>query len=558
MSISSGPHHGHYISIIKTGGSWLVFDDESVYPLPESDIPKYFGESNAGAAYVLYYQAADIDLPGLGIRPPVEPDFVGSAHSSVDPFASPLQPPNPSLPPGLVEEENSSDLSDPPFPVTPSQSSSPLLQPLDKVGRQPLEVKVNGLDDLSYSAPSATPSSPALSTPTNNAAVPRKGLFGTVKRRPSTSNGPDVRPPVVNVPPVPVSSALDPTSVKEFDTSTQLAPGPSTSPGPASPLQEPSDPPRHKEPERKSSTWFKRKSGRLARPGSTQGFPDLLNSPVAHSGEGHPSWFKTTVKGRRPSEPSLVEPVGLTTFPARVRPKSSGAGLSAVDSRRRGHDYESSSPVGSVASSVGSTSPGMSHQSSSVPSTYDVTSSSPVRASFDKSGPSLKSPDHKKSLSQLPSLLKEKATVGRSIPRPATASGTGISSLPYRSEPPVPPLPKHYMPPLSPLHGMNGSIVTNGHAHHTGTSPGKGKSKSEPSDTLESLPLGQGSQSTSSSSSAGSNWKRTSRKLSLTMGFGKKDKKDREKEKEREREKEREKEGKGPPSAFPAQMTFTY
>ncbi|KAJ6550839.1 hypothetical protein DFH09DRAFT_925668, partial [Mycena vulgaris] len=56
VHIGNGPHHGHYISIIKTMGTWLVFDDENVYPITEADIPKYFGQSNSGSAYVLYYQ----------------------------------------------------------------------------------------------------------------------------------------------------------------------------------------------------------------------------------------------------------------------------------------------------------------------------------------------------------------------------------------------------------------------------------------------------------------------------------------------------------------------
>lgn len=38
-----------------------MFDDESVEPIEEGDIIKYFGESNSGAAYVLYYQAVDIE-----------------------------------------------------------------------------------------------------------------------------------------------------------------------------------------------------------------------------------------------------------------------------------------------------------------------------------------------------------------------------------------------------------------------------------------------------------------------------------------------------------------
>ncbi|KAJ4471868.1 hypothetical protein C8J55DRAFT_406659, partial [Lentinula edodes] len=57
VHLGNGPHHGHYISIIKTLGTWFVFDDDNVYPIPEKDIPKYYGDSNAGSAYVLYYEA---------------------------------------------------------------------------------------------------------------------------------------------------------------------------------------------------------------------------------------------------------------------------------------------------------------------------------------------------------------------------------------------------------------------------------------------------------------------------------------------------------------------
>jgi ubiquitin carboxyl-terminal hydrolase 9/13 len=78
MLLSSGPHHGHYVSIIKAGGVWKLFDDDAVETIKESDIPKYFGDSNCGSAYVLYYQAVDINLPSLGLRPPTpqpHPEF---------------------------------------------------------------------------------------------------------------------------------------------------------------------------------------------------------------------------------------------------------------------------------------------------------------------------------------------------------------------------------------------------------------------------------------------------------------------------------------------------
>ncbi|KIM47724.1 hypothetical protein M413DRAFT_40514, partial [Hebeloma cylindrosporum] len=98
VHIGNGPHHGHYIAIIKTVGTWLVFDDDNVSSIPESDIPKYFGDSNSGSAYVLYYQAVDIDLAGLGIRTPEPPETL---PSSIPPLQrSPIFQ-TPILPPGL-------------------------------------------------------------------------------------------------------------------------------------------------------------------------------------------------------------------------------------------------------------------------------------------------------------------------------------------------------------------------------------------------------------------------------------------------------------------------
>ena len=62
---SSGPYHGHYVTLVKARGAWTLFDDDTVSTVKESDIPKYFGDSNSGSAYVLYYQAVDLDLPAL-------------------------------------------------------------------------------------------------------------------------------------------------------------------------------------------------------------------------------------------------------------------------------------------------------------------------------------------------------------------------------------------------------------------------------------------------------------------------------------------------------------
>ncbi|KIO17131.1 hypothetical protein M407DRAFT_229267 [Tulasnella calospora MUT 4182] len=45
VHIGGGPHHGHYITLVKASTTWLLFDDDSVEAIKEADIPKYFGDS---------------------------------------------------------------------------------------------------------------------------------------------------------------------------------------------------------------------------------------------------------------------------------------------------------------------------------------------------------------------------------------------------------------------------------------------------------------------------------------------------------------------------------
>ncbi|KAI0275422.1 hypothetical protein BC834DRAFT_809089, partial [Gloeopeniophorella convolvens] len=59
VHIGSGPHHGHYVALVKGPHSWLLFDDDKIEPVKETEIPKYFGDAASGSAYVLYYQACD-------------------------------------------------------------------------------------------------------------------------------------------------------------------------------------------------------------------------------------------------------------------------------------------------------------------------------------------------------------------------------------------------------------------------------------------------------------------------------------------------------------------
>ncbi|KAG0048636.1 hypothetical protein BGZ83_006427, partial [Gryganskiella cystojenkinii] len=63
VHVGNGPHHGHYVAVVKHQDRWLLFDDETVETIEESDIPKYFGDSSQlGSGYVLFYQARDMDM----------------------------------------------------------------------------------------------------------------------------------------------------------------------------------------------------------------------------------------------------------------------------------------------------------------------------------------------------------------------------------------------------------------------------------------------------------------------------------------------------------------
>ncbi|KAI6048066.1 hypothetical protein EDC04DRAFT_50566 [Pisolithus marmoratus] len=134
VHIGSGLNHGHYVSIIKTMDTWLVFDDDAVDTIKESDIPKYFGESNSGSAYVLYYQAADLDLVTLGLPPP-SPQTAERAVAHPEPpqrnlteSPSSISKTLPALPPGLhcePREASAPSFASSPPPVSPSSPQEP-------------------------------------------------------------------------------------------------------------------------------------------------------------------------------------------------------------------------------------------------------------------------------------------------------------------------------------------------------------------------------------------------------------------------------------------------
>ena len=57
VHIGMGPHHGHYVAIIRSGREWILFDDDNVDIIPETELENYYGDQGHGSSYVLFYEA---------------------------------------------------------------------------------------------------------------------------------------------------------------------------------------------------------------------------------------------------------------------------------------------------------------------------------------------------------------------------------------------------------------------------------------------------------------------------------------------------------------------
>mmetsp|Transcript_6168 Transcript_6168/g.11850 ORF Transcript_6168/g.11850 Transcript_6168/m.11850 type:complete len:357 (-) Transcript_6168:38-1108(-) len=61
VHVGSGPHHGHYVSLVKSHKSWFFYDDERVESITETQVQSTFGspsESNGSLdhGYILFYE----------------------------------------------------------------------------------------------------------------------------------------------------------------------------------------------------------------------------------------------------------------------------------------------------------------------------------------------------------------------------------------------------------------------------------------------------------------------------------------------------------------------
>ncbi|KAG5652072.1 hypothetical protein H0H81_006427 [Sphagnurus paluster] len=233
---TSGPHHGHYVSIVKAHGTWLLFDDDTVSPIQESEIAKYYGDSPAGSAYVLYYQAADIDSQKLGLK--TEQSGAGADNMSItsNSHPQPVHPPGIPVPPlpehtpalSLATSDSDSPMTSlpPPLAGVPSTSTSLPITIPSPLSAHNLSASTSShststsMSNTSSTPPTApslslSPSPPPSSSSSAKVAASVSSLFKSVRKSPSmiipTNGAPDasgVTTPIAPLPPIPIPIPL--------------------------------------------------------------------------------------------------------------------------------------------------------------------------------------------------------------------------------------------------------------------------------------------------------------------------------------------------------------
>ncbi|KAJ3189810.1 hypothetical protein HDU85_000094 [Gaertneriomyces sp. JEL0708] len=133
VHIGTGPHHGHYVTLVKSHDKWLLCDDDDVTPVDESELQKYYGDpSSVGCGYIFFYAADDFDAQDLvrSMRP-YEGGSVSSTTGSGEPSSS-------------AAASDGSALANPPDAKPPSVSTASPVMPTKKakMGKRP---SVSGL-----------------------------------------------------------------------------------------------------------------------------------------------------------------------------------------------------------------------------------------------------------------------------------------------------------------------------------------------------------------------------------------------------------------------------
>ncbi|GAA5884459.1 hypothetical protein JCM16303_005091 [Sporobolomyces ruberrimus] len=238
VHIGVGPTHGHYITIVKSGTRWIVFDDNNVYPIEQYEIARYFGDTpGQGSAYCLFYQAVDIDSPFSGLPPHATEGLRpratttssastgGVTGTSTNSKAVEEPPPIPPLPPAAVEANLTGTPTTEPLLNSPTSAAIPeaLIDPTASLNVDSPSPLANGiaLPTPSPSRQHRKPSLVSLSgssaggdrdvekngwslkgrfTRTKSQATPSRSASGSAGAPPPTGSTSDAPPPVLSDP----------------------------------------------------------------------------------------------------------------------------------------------------------------------------------------------------------------------------------------------------------------------------------------------------------------------------------------------------------------------
>ncbi|KAJ2160500.1 hypothetical protein GGF46_002200 [Coemansia sp. RSA 552] len=205
VHLGGGPFHGHYISIVRSGDKWVLFDDDCVEVIDENELSNYFGDfPNFGSGYVLFYERADFDPTQFDLPRPLapqtpDPTAAAAAAAKDGPSLPPVRPipsqhPSPIIPslPAAARPAapNDMDSSQPgltaparPPPLVPVSRSvhgaADLLTPMSPSASEPLGSPL----PATYAKASA-PAPPSLQSPT--AASASAGTESALKAVPIT------------------------------------------------------------------------------------------------------------------------------------------------------------------------------------------------------------------------------------------------------------------------------------------------------------------------------------------------------------------------------------
>lgn len=518
-----------------------MFDDDSVYTISEGDISKYFGDSNAGSAYVLYYQAADIDLVELGLQPPVQASDASPVHNHVDQ-------------PDPISTADKIPLSGLEFEPATTSDPTHEFHPQPNAPDKPTLVIPLAIPDSAEQTTAFSP--PALPSPSATGFGTK--LFNTIRRAPSASlsrpnattspnatekrrSGGERSPRLTASSP----SLSDKLSLSPSEPPPPLPPLPPTikTPEPVPPAGAP--PEKHKKESSKSGGWFyKRKSLKLndkpkKQPSTSETLflqPPSPNRRADDQGTASsPSaWFKGLGSSHKEAQSEHTHSKDSTHDADEPKHRDGASRHLSVN----GVGTDDTPPTPSTTSSLNSMTPthpsyarpsmtGSSSSSSSIPHPSKVTSASSMRRQDSLSGV-----DHRRSKGSRSSSPSDRK---RQRPFPPSLE---------RALPPLPPTPTFVSHVHSPSNGYvyveEPKAMVNGYddSNHELNS---GAPSSLYADDLQHLRSTTLPVPSSLATSAGENisssstppltafgLRKATRKLSLTapmLGFGKKDRK---------------------------------